>query len=509
MPILATVTGVTSGTLYITVVENNPDVVTVQNITVTSTTSGQATVAPGSPAFLMAGNHQGTFVVRACLNDPTCSTGQLNGSPQTFTVQYDIGSNIDADTVTPRVVPANAAGSITLRGHGFAIGQTVSIGSATLTSGSINYYSESDLGVNYPALPAGTYPITVSSGSVNYHSTLSVVDPAGFTATMLSYPAVTPTQIVSLEYDEDRKALLVLMNTATDPVLLRYAFDGTNWSTPTQVSIPGLQQVHLSPDGTKILGLICIIPSQQAGMIELDPTSLSQTDSIPLPTSVATILPTGLPGAWFALANDGNAVVVMYAAVPSGPVVPTVLSELIYGTASHVYSVIPVGNNPSPIAPVSSGNGNLVEFGFEYNASGGSLDGNVAPYLMLGGPGASFDLAGDKIFQPSEPSLGSLIFTPMSGPIVGRLPDTLVGVINRAGTRLYTIENADRTPHLHVFDTSIAAGPNSQYTELPPALSLAGDPGVTSQLTPLAAISADGTTVFIAGANGVAVQPVH
>ena len=115
VPILATVTGVTSGTLYITVVENNPDVVTVQNITVTSTTSGQATVVPGSPAFLMAGNHQGTFVVRACLNDPTCSTGQLNGSPQTFTVQYDIGSNIDADTVTPRVVPANAAGSITLR----------------------------------------------------------------------------------------------------------------------------------------------------------------------------------------------------------------------------------------------------------------------------------------------------------------------------------------------------------------------------------------------------------
>jgi len=191
----------------------------------------------------------------------------------------------------------------------------------------------------------------------------------------------------------------------------------------------------LSPDGTKILGLICSIASQQAGFIELDPTSLSQTASTPLPASVATILPTGLPGAWFALANDGNAVVVMYSAVPAGPVVSPVLSQFIYGTASHAFSVIPLANNPVPIAPVSSGNGNLVEFGFEYNASGGSLDG-LYPNLMLGGSGASFDLAGDKIFQPSEPSLGSLIFTPMSGPIVGRLPDTLVGVINRAGTRL-------------------------------------------------------------------------
>ena len=506
--IVATVTGVTSGTLYITVIEHDPDVVTVQNITVTSTTSGQATVVPARPGYLMAGNHQGSFVVRACLNDPTCSTGQLNGSPQTFTVDYDIGSNIDADTVTPRVVPANVAGSITLRGHGFAIGQTVSIGPTTITRESISYYSESDLGVNYPALPAGTYPITVSSGSVNYHATLSVVDPVGFTATMLPYPAVTPTQIVSLEYDEDRKALLVLMNTATDPVLLRYAFDGANWSAPTQVSIPGLQEIHLSPDGTRILGLICIIPSQQAGIIELDPTSLSQTASTPLPASVATILPTGLPGAWFALANDGNAVVVMYAAVPSVPLVSPVLSEFVYGTSSHVFSVIPVGNTPTPIAPVASGNGNLVEFGFEYNASGGSLDGNVDQNLMLGGAGASFDLAGDKIFQPSEPSLGSLIFTPISGPIAGRLPDTRVGVINRAGTRLYNIENADLTPHLHIFDTSISNGPNSQYPELTPALSLAGDPGVTSQLTPLAAISADGTTVFIAGANGLAVQPV-
>src|SRR5262249_12037451 len=95
--ITATVSGVTSGTLYITVVENNPDVVTVQNIQVTSTTMGQATVVPATPATLLVGSHQGTFVVSACLNDPTCKTGQLVGSPQTITVHYDIGSNVVAD----------------------------------------------------------------------------------------------------------------------------------------------------------------------------------------------------------------------------------------------------------------------------------------------------------------------------------------------------------------------------------------------------------------------------
>jgi hypothetical protein len=74
---------------------------------------------------------------------------------------------------------------------------------------------------------------------------------------------------------------------------------------------------------------------------------------------------------------------------------------------------------------------------------------------------------------------------------------------------VYGVESSqvDPTPHLHIFDTSSSVG-QSQYPELTPALTLAGDPGIAAQVTSLAAISADGTTVFVAGPNGLEVQPV-
>lgn len=508
----ATVSGVTSGTLYITVVENSPDVVTVQNIQVTSKTAGQATIVPGNPAQLLTGNHQGTFVVSACLNDPTCNTGQLSGSPQTITVHYDIGSNVVADTVTPRVVPANLSGTVILRGHGFASGQTVTLGSTPIPASSISYFGESQLTISYPALAAGSYPISINSGSVSYQASLTVVDPTAYPSILLPYPGISPTAIQSLEYDAQRNALLVLAATSTQPVLLRYAFDGTNWSTPAQVSIASLQQVHLSADGTRVLGLISP-DTQQASIIELDPVTLSQTANTPLPTSVATIVPGNPHNAGFSLANDGNAIVVLEAysimgAVPGG----LYTFDFIFDTANRTFSVLPLpvptGIGPLTVVPISSADGNLVEFGWEYNASGGTAVTNLN--FPLGGLGASDDLVGDKVVLPYEPSIGAAVFNSGSGSVLGRLPVTQGSVINRNGTRVYLIEGTqvDPLPRLHIFDVTTSPGPNSQYPELAPALSLAGDPGVGSPVAPLLEISVDAGTVFVAGANGVAVQPV-
>jgi hypothetical protein len=510
---MATVSGVTSGTLYITVVENSPSVVTVQNVQVTSSTTGQATIVPADPAQLLAGNHQGTFIVSACLNDPTCNTGQLSGSPQTVTVHYDIGSNVVADTVTPRVVPANLAGTVILRGHGFASGQTVSFGSTAIPAASISYVGESQLTISYPALAAGTYPISINSGGVAYQASLTVVAPTAYTPTLLAYPAgISPTAIQSLEYDAQRTALFVLAATSTQPVLLRYAFDGTSWSAPTQVSIAGLQQVHLSADGTTVLGLISL-DTQQASIVELDPVTLAQTASTPLPTSVATLYPGTPHTAGFSLANDGNAIVVLFGysimgALPTGDYT----FDFIFNTAARTFSVLPLpvptGFGPVPAVPVSSADGNFVEFGWEYNAPGGTAASNLN--FSLGGLGASDDLAGDKIVMPNVPSIGAAVIGGPAGSVLGRLPATQGSVINRAGTRVYVIETTqvDPSPDLHIFDVTTSPGPNSPYPELTPALALAGDPGVGSTVAPLLDISVDAGTVFVAGANGVAVQLV-
>jgi hypothetical protein len=509
--ITATVSGVTSGTLYITVVENNPDIVTVDNVVAANTTSGQATLIPGTPSHLLAGSHQGTLTIRACLNDPSCASGQLNGSPQTITVEYDIGSTVDADTLTPRVVQSNVAGKITLRGHGFAIGDAVTIGATAIPISSVSYYSDSDMVVSYPPLAAGTYPIAINAGGVSYSTTLTVVDPTAFPATFLSYPAITPTAIQSLEYDGQRNALFVLLATGGQPVLLRYAFDGSNWSSPTMASTPGMQQVHLSPDGTKLLALISIPTSQLASIAELDPITLSQTANTALPSSVAGIQAAGSPDSWFSLANDGNALVVLNSAVITGPATEG-FSEFafLFGTSSRVFSLLPIQSTGLvPIAAVSSGDGNIVEFGYEYNASGGTVSG--FSNLPLGGFGSSGDLSGDKFVMPNPYSTLPGVYSSGVDSPMGYLPATEGAVINSAGTRVYVIEQTqlDSSPDLHIFDSSAAASvsvPN--YPELTPDLPLAGDPGISSSLAPLLTISTDSGTVFVAGANGIAVQPV-
>ena len=88
--ITATVTGVTSGTLYIKVVSAGPAVASISNVSVSGLTAGQATVNPASAASLGPGVFTSTITVYACTSDPNCSSGQLAGSPQVVNVTYSI-----------------------------------------------------------------------------------------------------------------------------------------------------------------------------------------------------------------------------------------------------------------------------------------------------------------------------------------------------------------------------------------------------------------------------------
>jgi hypothetical protein len=88
--ITATVTGVTSGTLYIKIVSVGPAVASITNIVVTGTTTGQGTINPATAATLGPGLHTSTITVYACTTDPDCSSGQLTGSPQTVNVNYTV-----------------------------------------------------------------------------------------------------------------------------------------------------------------------------------------------------------------------------------------------------------------------------------------------------------------------------------------------------------------------------------------------------------------------------------
>ena len=109
--VTATLTGTGTGTLFIIVATSNPAVANVTNVIVTGPTTGQGTIVPASPAVLGAGTHTATIQVRACLNDPTCATGQVGGSPRTITVTYNVtgvASSLSNLTYNIGNVPADA-----------------------------------------------------------------------------------------------------------------------------------------------------------------------------------------------------------------------------------------------------------------------------------------------------------------------------------------------------------------------------------------------------------------
>ena len=192
--ITATVTGVTSGTLYIKIVSTGPAVASVTNITITSSTTGQGTINPAPANTLGVGTFTSTITVYACTTDPNCSSGQLAGSPQTVTVTYTIGAELSVSPTAvtyfagPDVVPA--AKSVTLSSNGASASWTRSITYVSGTAGwlSMNPASGNALPANITAnatgMPAGTYraDVTFTSGSASISVPVTlVVKTAGVT----------------------------------------------------------------------------------------------------------------------------------------------------------------------------------------------------------------------------------------------------------------------------------------------------------------------------------------
>lgn len=492
------VTGMSSsGTLYITVAADNPHgFFTVSNVTIIGNT-GQMYVIPAAPSSVPPGNYQGSITVTACLNDPSCKTGELAGSPQVIPVSFDIGTGVDGDTVTPHVVPANTAGSVVLRGTGFIGATSVSFGSVAATS--MTVVSDTEIDASYPALPAATYPVTINSGSISDTASLVAVSSPAFTQALIPYPASLAGQTPSeIEYDPQRAALFVLFqsgnvdNATMSATLLRYAFDGSSWGGPTQISMANLEQVHLSPDGSHVLGLVS--PNvDNISMVELDPVTLAQTN-----VTTGSGNNPGDVACGFALANDGNAIVSFQ--VGSG------FAGLVFGSFSRTFTPMSDGGGCGPVA---SGNGVVVELGgTQSNHEFLTSSETVVDSGAAAGAGTSADFAGDRILSGSVQTQG--------GQILGWVVAD-GSVINSAGTRAYgyTVNagSGTCTPTFSTFD--LTATPTAvQYSSQSPVFPVLGTPitvpsgGCESAEPYRLTITPDGNTVFIARNDGVLVQPL-
>jgi len=90
-PVAGGVTGLSSGTLYIIIVGTGPAIASISSVSIQGNT-GAALVSVPSPISLGVGSYSGTVTVHACVNDATCATGELSGSPKTIAVTYDVAA---------------------------------------------------------------------------------------------------------------------------------------------------------------------------------------------------------------------------------------------------------------------------------------------------------------------------------------------------------------------------------------------------------------------------------
>jgi hypothetical protein len=485
LKLTGTVQGTLSGTLNIVIQVNNPELVTVGDLLLIGPNSGEVTITPASASTLSIGRHTGSIVVRACMNDTLCNSNQLQGSPKTIGITYEIPTNVDGDAVMPHVVRAGAPGGVIIRGNDFPAGATVSFGG--IAADTVNVVRDSEICATYPALSAGTHAIAINSGAVAFSASVAVVADTSYSAVLLPHPTPGLAFPRSLEYDAERQAIIAVLLVANeDTRIVRYAYDGTAWASPTSVVLPGIAQARLTPDGSKLLVLLPSTP--QTVIEERDPVTLDLQRS------------NSLPGHHFgamAFTNDSNA---LLAANQE--------REYVFGLHSRGFRPLPLFLIASNT--VASADGSFGAFFGDrtlYDTSTGRFTQLTNDTTLSSSP-ASADLTGAKfhaglqLFDKQFAVAGSVPFVTSSvADVYGS------AIINRAGTRLYTPARfGNSPPQLYTWDLTVPTV-GGKLVQAGNPVDLTADPGLHAEGFPDMTISPDDRTVFIGGSLGIVVMP--
>jgi hypothetical protein len=515
------VSGSLSGTLYILVQVTGPAVSGVTQFVV-SGNSGSASVNVQSPNALGVGTYSSVLTVTACLNDATCATGQLQGSPQTINVTYTVTGPAIADVVEPRTLVAGTTGNVVIRGSGLTGTSAVSFG--TTAAPSFSVVSDSLIEATYPAtLGAGVLAVNLTGSAQAFTGSVAVVGPEAYPATVLTYPQ-TPARIIALVFDAERQVLYVAASFGTDSnpsmannQLWRYSYSGGAWSQPSVLGIPYLRDVALPGDGSKLEVLTdTAVQEFDAG----NPVSATRTVTASFTQAEG---PGSIYLARFAFANDGNAVVGVGEFESQDPLDPY-LFNLAAGTFTDLgyQNQVLYSEDGSGTPMVASANGALaiVATGIGAYSSGDAAYSSVTRSFGTTGilvdpvidQPPAIDSAADRIIfnagtdggqatqlLVANGSYSGLGYVPGPGaPGVGMK----VFLINPLGTRAYVL-NSDAT--LHAFDLTANPDSSLSYPELGNGLSQAIPSTVSPTLR--TAVTPDGATLFIAGDAGVAVIP--
>jgi hypothetical protein len=315
--VTATVTtsGVSGATLYLLISWTGNAVGNVSDVTITSTTTGSATVTPASPAALGPGTHTSTITVVACLNDPTCATGQLTGSPMTINVVYQIGGfAISPTSVTLNAVEGQSPATLDLtlsRAFSPTIGWTTS---TTIEGNTIPWLSVS------PSAASSTPALLKFSASPmvagSYYATTTIVGADGLSLPIpvnyIVVPKIALGATAATFSTVAGQASLPVAGTisATAPggepgywTAIYYTAGGaTGWLDLTGSSLPGT--LTIAPNTTNLA------PGTYRATVQLNPAGGGTAVNVDVSYTVSAGVLTASPGAvsWTTIAGSGQTV---------------------------------------------------------------------------------------------------------------------------------------------------------------------------------------------------------
>ncbi|MBB6092829.1 hypothetical protein HNQ60_001707 [Povalibacter uvarum] len=456
-------------------------------VTTVNGTTAQIVVTPAAPSTIGAGSYSGTVAVTAYFcADSACSRLQAGGS-RTATVKYQVSPVIDY--VAPNVATAGVSATAIIRGIGFSGFPISGVRFGGTAATSMLYISDTEVRAVYPALAAGSYPVSLDipdhQGAITSTATLIAVDPVTRAAQTLAWPAGVGV-VKSLRHDAQRDALLV----ATDisgGTIVRYPYAGGAWGAPTTAVVTNLQGLSLTVDAAQLLAVA------NTQVVSVDPETLARGTAIEAPA-----LPTNSFLKSIEVANTNLALITTGIAESKGTELYTLVVRTnaitklaanfnngTLGTSADRSVINLVQGDPSlttapAVVAFAAGNGGISNTGIAINQNtiGPALD-REATRLVLNGLnvyGANYAL-------------------------LGKLPTTTLAVALRPdGKRAFTYDSAAGA--LLVFDTSTTKN-GEALPQVGAAVPLAGAPGAGPKMI----ISADGRTLFLAGATQLVVQP--
>jgi hypothetical protein len=516
--ITATVSGTLSGTLFIFAdVQSGANVVSVSNVAITGN-GGTVTVTPAVPNTLggAGGTFSSTVRVRACMNDSTCATGALQGSPQTVNVTYVIAppvagppppppppppADASRDVVAPRVAVANVGGQFILRG--VALGGTNSValrlnGSSTsIQASGVTRVSATEVRASYPALASGSYSVILNSGAVAFTGTLAVVPAADFNSRLLAF-GETPDRISTLLYDAERNRLLVATGSLTAPSNNKLFMFSGPMLTRSVLSFANLRDLAFSADGLRLLAITDL------EVLELDANLLTVTRRVPAPA-----ISGGAPLQRIAVANDGQAIISTGAQGVS-PATPAFL----YDTVTRTFAATPLAMLNSsgadgPAGLVASADGSHIYITqststaqpiLDYSASTGTLIRSSITFAQMPDQALAVDQSGLRVVPYRTATTPVRVLNGGFNQLGILDVNPVAIVLNRQGTRAYVLDNGNMFRNYRL----VSGVPNTtSFEEIPTSLITASPaaPGTSIK----SGVTHDGATVFMAGVRGVVV----